>query len=91
MCVSYRKLNSVTLPFAYPIPSCDDAIDDFGDSVGRLWFISLDSRQGYHQIRVVRLADHEKLVFFVPDGKKYTFKIILFGPTNALGIYTTAG
>jgi hypothetical protein len=29
MCVSYRKLNSVTLPFSYP-PPCDDAIDDFG-------------------------------------------------------------
>lgn len=26
MCVSYRKLNSVTKPFQYPIPRCDDAI-----------------------------------------------------------------
>ena len=34
MCVSYRKLNSVTLPFEYPIPRCDDAIEDFGDSAG---------------------------------------------------------
>jgi hypothetical protein len=28
MCVSYRKLNGVTLAFEYPIPRCDDAIDD---------------------------------------------------------------
>jgi hypothetical protein len=55
--------------------------------VGRLWFISLDARQGYHQIRV-RLADREKLAFFAPDGKKYTFKVMPFGPTNAPGIYT---
>jgi len=25
-CVSYRKLNSVTKPFEYPIPRCDDAV-----------------------------------------------------------------
>jgi hypothetical protein len=72
MCVSYRKLNSVTLPFAYPIPHCNDAINNFGDGVGWLWFISLDAHQGYHQIRV-HLADSEKLAFFAPDGKKYTF------------------
>jgi hypothetical protein len=81
MCVSYCKLNSHSLPFAFPIPRCDDAIDDFGDGVGRLWFISLDARQGYHQIRV-RLADREKLAFFAPDGKKYTFKVMPFGPTD---------
>jgi hypothetical protein len=40
MCVSYRKLKAVTLAFEYPIPRCDDAIDDFGDGFGRLWFIS---------------------------------------------------
>ena len=27
MCVSYRRLNQVTLLFEYPIPRCDDAID----------------------------------------------------------------
>jgi hypothetical protein len=87
MCASYRKLNSVTLPFACPIPRCDDAIDDFGDGVGRLWFVSLDAYQGYHQIRVCFL-DRDKLVFFGPDGKKYTFKVMLFGPTNAPAVYT---
>jgi hypothetical protein len=86
MCVSYRKLNSVTLAFAYPIPRCDDAIDDFGDGVGRL-FISLDAHQGYHQI-LVRLSDREKLAFFAPDQKKYTFKVMPFGPTNAPAVYT---
>jgi len=34
MCVSYCKLNVVTLAFEYPIPPCDDAIDDFGDGFG---------------------------------------------------------
>ena len=34
MCVSYRKLNSVTLPFEYPIARCNDSSDNFGDSHG---------------------------------------------------------
>jgi hypothetical protein len=36
LCISYRRLNQVTLPFEYPIPRCADALDNFGDSAGRL-------------------------------------------------------
>ena len=87
MCISYRKLNAITLPFEYPIPRCDDAIDDFGEGHGRLHFISLDARSGYHQISV-HPADRCKLAFFGPDGKKYTFKVMPFGPRNAPPVYT---
>ena len=38
MCVSYHRLKQVTLPFEYPIPCCDDTIDIFGNSAGRLFF-----------------------------------------------------
>jgi hypothetical protein len=87
MCVSYRALNQVTMPFEYPIPRCDDAIDNFGDSAGRLYFISLDNKTGYHQIRVCK-ADQVKLAFFAPDGKKYTWLVMPFGPRNAPAYYT---
>jgi hypothetical protein len=87
MCVSYRRLNQITLPFEYPIPRCDDAIDNFGDSAGRLFFISLDNKTGYHQISV-RSQDQEKLAFFSPDHKKYTFTVMPFGPRNAPAFYT---
>jgi hypothetical protein len=87
MCVSYRRLNQITLPFEYPIPRCDDAIDNFGDSAGRLFFISLDNKTGYHQI-AVRSTDQEKLAFFSPDHKKYTFTVMPFGPRNAPAFYT---
>jgi hypothetical protein len=30
MCISYCRLNQFALPFKYPIPHCDDAIDNFG-------------------------------------------------------------
>ena len=86
MCVSYRKLNSITKPFEFPIPRCDDAIAIIDTGSQFIWIISLDARQGYHQVRV-RKVDREKLAFFGPDGYKYTFKVMPFGPTNAPGFY----
>ena len=34
------------------------------------------------------MVDREKLAFFGPDGWKYTFKVMPFGPTNAHGFYS---
>ena len=63
MCVSYRKLNAVTKPFQFPIPRCDAAIAILGCGADEIWIISLDARQGYHQV-AVREEDREKLAFF---------------------------
>ena len=87
MCVSYRKLNSVTKPFQYPIPRCDDSVTFMGVGSDIIFFISLDARQGYHQISV-RHMDREKLAFFAPDDNKYCFNVMPFGPTNAPAFYT---
>ena len=87
MCVSYWKLNQVTLPFQYYIGHCDDAVENLGEGVGILYFIIVDCAQGYHQIQVWS-CDKHKLAFFVPDGKKYTFKVLPFGPVNASHFYT---
>lgn len=89
MCVSYRNLNAVTKPFTYPIPRCDNAISSLGPIVygDDILFISLDAKQGYHQI-LVKQSDREKLAFFAPNGVKYTFKVMPFGPTNAPSFYT---
>jgi len=81
MCVSYRKLNSVTKPFQYPIPQCDDAITIMIVGTNFVWIITVDVRQGYHQVSVHR-ADREKLAFFAPDHKKYCFKVMPFGSTK---------
>ena len=48
MCVSYRGLNAVTLPFAYPIPRCDDAIMVFNVGGKDVYLITVDAKQGYH-------------------------------------------
>ena len=87
MCVSYRMLSTKTLPFEYPIPRCIDAIENLGDSNGCLYFISLDTHQGFHQI-AVHLANQDKLAFFGPDAKKYTFVVMPFGPRNGPPTYT---
>ena len=87
MCISYRGLNKITNPFEYPISRCDVVIEDLGDGSGMIFFICLDAAQGYHQIRV-RAADMEKLAFFAPDGRKYTYTVMPFGPRNAPTFYT---
>ena len=51
------------------------------------WIITVDAKQGYHQVSVSSI-DREKLAFFATDHKKYTFKVMLFGPTNAPTFYT---
>ena len=87
MCVNYRPLNTITLPFAYPIPRCDDAISDFGAGCVLIYFLSLDARSGFHQIKVAKTSQ-EKLAFMAPDYQKYTYNVLPFGPTNGPPVYT---
>lgn len=53
-----------------------------------MYLISLDAVQGYHQIKVCS-CDIDKLAFFSPNNKKYTFTVMPFGPRNAPTQYTT--
>ena len=52
MCVSYGKLNGIKKTFELPIPRCDGNIITVGYGSNKILIISLDSRQGYHQISV---------------------------------------
>ena len=87
MCVSYRKLSAVTKPFQFPIPRCDAVTFILGCGADEVWIISLDARQGYHQVSV-RKQDREKLEFSSPDDLKYCFNVMPFRPTNAPAFYT---
>ena len=86
-CVNFRLLNAVTKPFEFPIPRCDDAMDNFGDSKGTLHFICVDQRTGYHQIPVA-VSSQEKLAFQGPNHEKYCYTVMPFGPMNAPAVYT---
>ena len=87
MCVSYRDLNKVTKVFEYLIPQCDDAISISHVGSYLIWIITVDARQGYHQV-MVHAIDREKLVFFAQDDKKYCFKVMAFGPVNTPSFYS---
>jgi hypothetical protein len=77
--VNYVPLNSITRIIAYPIPRCDSAVsEEFG--TGK-WVWLYDAPSGYHQLAVA-LTSQEKLAFQGPDAIKWTYTVMLFGPTN---------
>ena len=65
--VSYRWLNQVTRHFEFPMPWCDDAVEDIDTEAKYCITINLDS--GYWQV-VTEKEARVKLTFFTPDGKK---------------------
>ena len=78
LCIDYRRVNSVTVPDAYPLPRIDDLID----TVGQSKFISkLDLQKGYHQIP---LTENAQLIsaFITPFGL-YAYKVMPFGMRNS--------
>jgi hypothetical protein len=83
LCVSYRKLNAVTQPFAFPITRCDNAIlkvklQQFNATT--------DLNSGYWQM-IMDSALEEKTAYFISEGKKH-FKRMPMGIKNAAPAFT---
>jgi hypothetical protein len=87
LCVSYGRLNQATCPYAYPVPRCDDAVDEIPS--GMMYFVSFDLATGYWQILAEKATQH-KLAFYTPNGL-YTFKQMpIMGALNAAPVFVSA-
>jgi len=78
VCVDYRKLNSVTIQDAYPLPQIDESLDALA---GSKYFSMLDLLSGYWQVPLSPDAQ-EKAAFITRDGL-WKWKVLSFGLTSA--------
>ena len=76
MCVNYCELNSVTVPFSYPIPNLKDLLLFLK---GKKIFSVLDNKLGYHQLNVEKQCQH--LLAFQSQFGSFTFMRCPFGPS----------
>lgn len=78
-CVDFRKLNSVSEKWAYPLPIMSDILDKLGNAK---YITTLDIQSAYWQIK---LSDSSKkyTAFTVPNRGLFHFNRMPFGLSNA--------
>ena len=73
-CVDYRRLNSLTVKDAYPLPRIDDSLRLLGN---QQWFSNMDLASGYWQV------DAKRKAAFVTHEGLYQFRVMPFELCNA--------
>ena len=77
-CVDYRRLNSLTVKDAYPLPRIDDSLRLLGN---QQWCSTMDLASGYWQMAMSTDAK-QKAAFATHEGL-YQFQVMPFGLCNA--------
>jgi len=78
LCIDFRESNKLILRNKYPLPKIDDPFKQLRETK---IFSKIDSRLGYHQIRI-KDEDNSKIAFRTKYGH-YEFVMVPFGLTNA--------
>lgn len=79
LCLDARKVNSVTKPFAYPLPNIGGLLSRLGETV---YISSVDLKDAFWQIPLDE-ASREKTAFTIPGRPLYEFVVMPFGLSNA--------
>ena len=77
-CVDYRRLNTLTVKDAYPLPHIDHSLRLLGN---QQWFSTMDLASGYWQVAMP--ADAKRKAAFVTHEGLYQFRVMPFGLCNA--------
>ena len=80
LCVEYRKLNSVTIRDAFPLPHIDEALQAVHSS--NVFTTSFDLAQGYLQLAMAE-NDIKKITFRAGSSGLYKFTHMPVGLSNA--------
>jgi len=75
--MGYRRLNSVTIQDAYPLPRIDESLDALA---GRKYFSTLDLPSGYWQVPLS--PDAQDKAAFIARGELWKWKVLPFGLTS---------
>ena len=78
-CIDFRKLNSRTIPDAFPLPRIEETLDTLQ---GAQWYSSLDLKSGYWQLEI-REEDKPKTAFTMGPLGFYECNVLPFGCSGA--------
>ena len=76
-CIDYRRLNSITIKDAFPLPRIDEIFDQLTDAK---YYTKFDFKSGYFQVPLSK-EDRPKTAFSTRDNH-YQFTVLPQGITN---------
>ena len=80
--MDYRRLNSLTVKDAYPLPRIDDSLRLLSN---QQWFSTMDLASGYWQVAMA--SDAKRKAAFVTNEDLFQFRVMPFGLCNAPAMF----